>query len=88
MFRPARKITAEIFSTDFKIADANSVSTFWEYGTLPALDVVLDLHCVASKALAFSWFDGVLVHPILDLPARLDNLQFTEVFLPRQLRCP
>jgi hypothetical protein len=38
---------------------------------LPALDVVLDLlYCVASKA--FSWFDGVLVHPILDLPARLD----------------
>ena len=38
---------------------------------MPAPDVVLDLpYCVVSKA--FLWLDGVLVHPILDLPARLN----------------
>lgn len=37
-----------------------------ESGTLLALDVVLGLYCVASKA--FSWFDGALVHPTNSRP--------------------
>lgn len=40
-------------------------------GTLPALDVVLDLlYCVVS--MAFLSFDDVQVHPILDLLSWLD----------------